>query len=32
MLVLDIACSIYKQFEDYPNALQIAFFMDNTQV
>ncbi|WVZ01883.1 hypothetical protein V8G54_022689 [Vigna mungo] len=29
MLVLDIAYSIYKQFEEYPNALQIALFMDN---
>ena len=31
MLVLDIAYSIYKQFEEYPNALQIALFMDNMQ-
>ncbi|CAJ1978894.1 unnamed protein product [Sphenostylis stenocarpa] len=31
MLVLDIAYSIYNQFEEYPNALQIALFMDNMQ-
>ncbi|RDY11278.1 26S proteasome non-ATPase regulatory subunit 2-like A, partial [Mucuna pruriens] len=31
MLVLDIAYSIYKQFGEYPNALQIALFMDNLQ-
>ncbi|KAK7263689.1 hypothetical protein RJT34_31283 [Clitoria ternatea] len=31
MLVLDIAYLIYKQFEEYPNALQIALFMDNLQ-
>ncbi|AES89702.1 putative 26S proteasome regulatory complex, non-ATPase subcomplex, Rpn1 subunit [Medicago truncatula] len=29
MLVLDIAFSIYLKFEEFPNALQIALFMDN---
>ncbi|KAJ7981510.1 26S proteasome non-ATPase regulatory subunit 2-like [Quillaja saponaria] len=31
MLVLDIAYVIYKKFEEYPNALQIALFLDNLQ-
>ncbi|XP_045820382.1 26S proteasome non-ATPase regulatory subunit 2 homolog A isoform X2 [Trifolium pratense] len=31
MLVLDIAYSIYLKFEEYPNALQIALFLDNLQ-
>jgi 26S proteasome regulatory subunit N1 len=29
MLVLDIAYTIYMKFEEYPNALQIALFLDN---
>jgi len=32
MLVLDISYMIYMKFEEYPNALQIALFLDNTQV
>lgn len=32
MLVLDIAYLIYLKFEEYPNALQIALFLDNLQV
>lgn len=32
MLVLDIAYMIYIKFEEYPNALQIALFLDNMQV
>ena len=32
MLVLDIAYVIYLKFEEYPNALQIALFLDNLQV
>jgi hypothetical protein len=32
LLVLDIAYSIYLKFEEYPNALQIALFLDNLQV
>jgi hypothetical protein len=32
MLVLDIAYMIYLKFEEYPNALQIALFLDNMQV
>ncbi|XP_071723522.1 26S proteasome non-ATPase regulatory subunit 2 homolog A isoform X2 [Rutidosis leptorrhynchoides] len=31
MLVLDIAYMIYVKFEEYPNALQIALFLDNLQ-
>ncbi|KAE9592999.1 hypothetical protein Lal_00028985 [Lupinus albus] len=31
MLVLDIAYLIYLKFEEYPNALQIALFLDNMQ-
>ncbi|XP_061355579.1 26S proteasome non-ATPase regulatory subunit 2 homolog A [Gastrolobium bilobum] len=31
MLVLDIAYLIYLKFEEYPNALQIALFLDNLQ-
>lgn len=31
MLVLDIAYMIYIKFEEYPNALQIALFLDNMQ-
>ncbi|KAF2551341.1 hypothetical protein F2Q68_00033379 [Brassica cretica] len=31
MLVLDISYMIYMTFEEYPNALQIALFLDNTQ-
>nr|VDC95034.1 unnamed protein product [Brassica rapa] len=31
MLVLDISYMIYMKFEEYPNALQIALFIDNTQ-
>ncbi|KAH7533148.1 hypothetical protein FEM48_Zijuj04G0099600 [Ziziphus jujuba var. spinosa] len=31
MLVLDIAYMIYLKFEEYPNALQIALFLDNLQ-
>ncbi|CAF2156573.1 unnamed protein product [Brassica napus] len=31
MLVLDISYMIYMKFEEYPNALQIAVFLDNTQ-
>ncbi|KAF3962531.1 hypothetical protein ACB098_06G115700 [Castanea mollissima] len=31
MLVLDIAFMIYIKFEEYPNALQIALFLDNMQ-
>ncbi|WJX50926.1 26S proteasome non-ATPase regulatory subunit 2 A [Trifolium repens] len=31
LLVLDIAYSIYLKFEEYPNALQIALFLDNLQ-
>ncbi|KAL4620465.1 hypothetical protein ACB092_06G156000 [Castanea dentata] len=31
MLVLDIAYMIYLKFEEYPNALQIALFLDNMQ-
>ncbi|KAL0702987.1 hypothetical protein Bca4012_059109 [Brassica carinata] len=31
MLVLDISYMIYMKFEEYPNALQIALFLDNTQ-
>ncbi|XP_019413576.1 PREDICTED: 26S proteasome non-ATPase regulatory subunit 2 homolog A-like [Lupinus angustifolius] len=31
MLVLDIAYLIYLKFEQYPNALQIALFLDNMQ-
>ncbi|KAI5338711.1 hypothetical protein PRUPE_3G134800 [Prunus persica] len=30
-LVLDIAYLIYMKFEEYPNALQIALFLDNLQ-
>lgn len=30
-LVLEIAFKIYKKFEEYPNALQIALFLDNMQ-
>ncbi|KAK4577645.1 hypothetical protein RGQ29_027952 [Quercus rubra] len=30
-LVLDIAYMIYLKFEEYPNALQIALFLDNMQ-
>ncbi|KAM7276676.1 hypothetical protein ACFE04_018542 [Oxalis oulophora] len=29
MLVLDIAYTIYMKFEEYPNALQIALYLDN---
>ena len=29
MLVLDTAYMIYLKFEEYPNALQIALFLDN---
>ncbi|KAG2717390.1 hypothetical protein I3843_03G174900 [Carya illinoinensis] len=29
MLVLDIAHLIYSKFEEYPNALQIALYLDN---
>jgi len=32
MLVLDIAYMIYIKFAEYPNALQIALFLDNMQV
>lgn len=32
ILVLDIAYVIYLKFEEYPNALQIAVFLDNMQV
>lgn len=32
MLVLDIAYMIYLKFKEYPNALQIALFLDNLQV
>lgn len=32
MLVLDIAYTIYVKFEEYPNALQIALYLDNMQV
>uniref|UniRef100_A0A0D3A3S5 26S proteasome non-ATPase regulatory subunit 2 homolog n=1 Tax=Brassica oleracea var. oleracea TaxID=109376 RepID=A0A0D3A3S5_BRAOL len=32
MLVLDIAYMIYMKFEEYPNALQVALFLDNMQV
>jgi len=32
MLVLDIAFSIYLKSEEFPNALQIALFMDNLLV
>ncbi|XP_034701559.1 26S proteasome non-ATPase regulatory subunit 2 homolog A [Vitis riparia] len=31
ILVLDIAYVIYLKFEEYPNALQIAVFLDNMQ-
>ncbi|XP_050381394.1 26S proteasome non-ATPase regulatory subunit 2 homolog A isoform X2 [Argentina anserina] len=31
MLVLDIAFMIYLKFEEYPNALQIALFLDNKE-
>ncbi|KAL1325250.1 hypothetical protein HN51_035328 [Arachis hypogaea] len=31
MLVLDIAYMTYQKFEEYPNALQIALFLDNLQ-
>ncbi|KAL8201505.1 hypothetical protein R6Q57_012844 [Mikania cordata] len=31
MSVLDIAYTIYKQFEEYPSALQIALYLDNMQ-
>ncbi|XP_009354293.1 26S proteasome non-ATPase regulatory subunit 2 homolog A [Pyrus x bretschneideri] len=31
VLVLDIAYTIYMKFEEYPNALQIALFLDNMQ-
>ncbi|KAJ4729749.1 26S proteasome non-ATPase regulatory subunit 2-like [Melia azedarach] len=31
MLVLDIAYMIYLKFEEFPNALQIALFLDNLQ-
>ncbi|KAJ0254136.1 26S proteasome non-ATPase regulatory subunit 2 B [Hirschfeldia incana] len=31
MLVLDISYMIYMKFEEFPNALQIALFLDNTQ-
>ncbi|EOA18379.1 hypothetical protein CARUB_v10006910mg [Capsella rubella] len=31
MLVLDIAYMIYMKFAEYPNALQIALFLDNMQ-
>ncbi|KAF5481339.1 hypothetical protein F2P56_002000 [Juglans regia] len=31
MLVLDIAYLIYTKFEEYPNALQIALYLDNLQ-
>ncbi|GMY10202.1 26S proteasome non-ATPase regulatory subunit 2 homolog A [Fagus crenata] len=31
MLVLDIAHMIYIKFEEYPNALQIALYLDNMQ-
>ncbi|RID52574.1 hypothetical protein BRARA_G00027 [Brassica rapa] len=31
MLVLDISYMIYMKFEEYPNALHIALFLDNTQ-
>lgn len=31
MLVSDIAYSIYLKFEEYPNAIQIALFLDNMQ-
>ncbi|KAH9791148.1 26S proteasome non-ATPase regulatory subunit 2 [Citrus sinensis] len=31
MLVLDIAYMIYLKFEEFPNALQIALFLDNMQ-
>ncbi|CAL0303876.1 unnamed protein product [Lupinus luteus] len=31
LLVLDIAYLIYLKFEEYPNALQIALFLDNMQ-
>ncbi|XP_013623989.1 PREDICTED: 26S proteasome non-ATPase regulatory subunit 2 homolog A-like [Brassica oleracea var. oleracea] len=31
MLVLDIAYMIYMKFEEYPNALQVALFLDNMQ-
>ncbi|CAA0396804.1 unnamed protein product [Arabidopsis thaliana] len=31
MLVLDIAYMIYIKFAEYPNALQIALFLDNMQ-
>ncbi|KAH7576981.1 hypothetical protein ACOSP7_002314 [Xanthoceras sorbifolium] len=31
ILVLDIAYMIYLKFEEYPNALQIALFLDNLQ-
>ncbi|ESQ50440.1 hypothetical protein EUTSA_v10001903mg [Eutrema salsugineum] len=30
MFVLDISYMIYMKFEEYPNALQIALFLDNT--
>ncbi|XP_030939747.1 26S proteasome non-ATPase regulatory subunit 2 homolog A-like [Quercus lobata] len=32
MLVLDTAYMIYLKFEEYPNALQIALFLDNMYV
>ena len=32
VLVLDIAYVIYLKFEEFPNALQIALFLDNMQV
>ncbi|KAK3204374.1 hypothetical protein Dsin_018420 [Dipteronia sinensis] len=32
IFVLDIACMIYLKFEEYPNALQIALFLDNLQI
>ncbi|KAK3184073.1 hypothetical protein Dsin_031359 [Dipteronia sinensis] len=31
ILVLDIAYMIYLKFDEYPNALQIALFLDNLQ-
>ncbi|GAV74064.1 PC_rep domain-containing protein [Cephalotus follicularis] len=31
LLVLDIAYMIYIKYEEYPNALQIALFLDNMQ-
>ncbi|OAY34004.1 hypothetical protein MANES_13G142400v8 [Manihot esculenta] len=31
VLILDVAYMIYLKFEEYPNALQIALFIDNIQ-